>query len=337
MCAEVYLAKAEWLNSQTPRRAAQALQVCEEGIRRYASYERINELRNLKKRITQPNLSVTTKSVAYPGDSLALNVHYRNQKGFTLNLYRTDLKENILPDGGVDRKFLQQHARRVQSRHFDLALLPQKDVLPEDLPYIGLDTVFHLPMPDDYGLYVLQVVPDDKRGQSDHHLVALSRLMALTLTLPDNRLEVLTLDAKTGHPVPDVELSFYSSYYNIQADKKVSEATTGADGRALLTWDKKMNSFMARKGGDAFLPAQRMSYGVVRPIVEKTEEHLSLLTDRSLYRPGQTIYVKGIAYEQDDEAARVLEGRTYTISLLCQPQGSFQTRGTYQRLRFLLC
>lgn len=316
VCAEVYLAKAEWLNSQTPRRAAQALQVCEEGIRRYASYERINELRNLKKRITQPNLSVTTKSVAYPGDSLALNVFYCNQKGFTLNLYRTDLKENILPDGGVDRKFLQQHARRVQSRHFDLALLPQKDVLPEDLPYIGLDTVFHLPMPDDYGLYVLQVVPDDKRGQSDHHLVALSRLMALTLTLPDNRLEVLTLDAKTGHPVPDVELSFYSSYYNIQADKKVTETATGADGRALLTWDKKMNSFMARKGGDAFLPAQRMSYGVVRPIVEKTEEHLSLLTDRSLYRPEQTIYVKGIAYEQDDEAARVLEGRTYTISLL---------------------
>ncbi|HIZ02621.1 MAG TPA: alpha-2-macroglobulin [Candidatus Bacteroides merdipullorum] len=316
VCAEVYLAKAEWLNSQSPRRAAQALQVCEEGIRRYASYKRINELHNLKKRITQPNLSVSTKSVAYPGDSLAVTVFYCNQKGFTLNLYRTDLRENLLASVGIDRKFLQQHARRVQSRHFDLALLPQKDVLPEDLPYVGLDTVFSLPMPDDYGLYVLQVVPDDKRGQSDYHFVALSRLMALRLALPDNRLEVLTLDAKTGHPVPDVELDFYSSYYNIEADKKVSEATTGADGRAILTWDKKMNSFRVRKGGDVFLPVQPVTYGVARSTAKKAEEHLSLLTDRSLYRPGQTIYVKGIAYEQDDEAARVLEGRTYTISLL---------------------
>ena len=36
----------------------------------------------------------------------------------------------------------------------------------------------------------------------------------------------------------------------------------------------------------------------------RPEEHITLLTDRALYRPGQTVYVKGIAYEQEADKAR---------------------------------
>ena len=315
-CAEVYLAKAEWLNSKSPSRRAQALQVCEEGIKRYASYKRVNELRNLKARITQPSLTVRSKAVSYPGDSLALNVSYRNLKGFTVNLYRTDLKNGILPDGGIGQKFLRQHARRVQTCHFDLALLPQADILPEDLPYAGLDTVCRLPMPQDYGVYVLQVVPDGKAGQSDLHTVAVSRLLPLRLSLPGNKVEMLTLDSKTGHPVPGVTLSFYSSSDFVPSNK-VAEVVTDTEGHVSLAWDKKMNGgYLVGKGDDVFLPAQRLSYSVYQRDMAEEAEKLSLLTDRSLYRPGQTVYVKGIAYEQGKGSARVLEGKTYTLSLL---------------------
>ena len=316
-CIEVYLAKAEWLNSKSPSRITQALQVCEEGIKRYASNKRVNALRNLQKRITQSSLSVRTKSVSYPGDSLALNVNYRNLKGFTVNLYRTDLKSGVLPDGGISQKFLRQHARRIRSDHFDLSLLPRENVLPEDLPYASLDTVFRMPMPQDYGLYVVQVVPDGKAGLSDLHTVAVSRLLTLRLSLPGNKVEMLTLDSKTGHPAPGVTLSFYSSYYDLTPSNKVLEVVTDAEGRASLDTAGPMGrSYLVHKEGDAFLPVQRFSYGVSQQRAANPEEKLSLLTDRALYRPGQTVYVKGIAYEQDQENARVLEGKTYTLSLL---------------------
>lgn len=43
---------------------------------------------------------------------------------------------------------------------------------------------------------------------------------------------------------------------------------------------------------------------------------MTLLTDRSLYRPGQTVYVKGIAYMQKSDTANVLPNKDYTVVLL---------------------
>ena len=164
VCAEVYLAKAEYLyRGSRQQQPAHALEVCEEALRRYAKYERINELRNLKESILQSRLTVRTQAVAYPGDSLALNVSFRNLAGFTLNLY------------------LRQHARWVASRHFDLTLNPQAGIAMEDLPYTQADTLFRFAMPDDLGVYVVEVVPDGKRGETDRHEVAVSRLMPLVL------------------------------------------------------------------------------------------------------------------------------------------------------------
>ena len=317
VCADVYLAKAHWLYTGHPRRVAQALQVCEEGIRRYASYKRTNALRNLREDILQPYLSVSSGQIAYPGDSLDLRVDYRNLKGFTLHLYKTDLTSFDLPIEGFNQKFLQKHARRVASHHYDLQVLPLEGVPAEDWQYSQNDTAFRLPVPDELSLYVVQVVPDDKRTEGrDRTYIVSSRLMVLTLSLPDNRMEVLALDRKTGHPVPGVTVAFYAASYNLSQDQKVTEVITDADGRAVLTWNKKILSYVARKDADVFLAPQRVYNNSYGRSVEESSECLSLLTDRSLYRPGQTIYVKGIAYEKGKESARVLEGRTYTVSLL---------------------
>ena len=43
---------------------------------------------------------------------------------------------------------------------------------------------------------------------------------------------------------------------------------------------------------------------------------MTLLTDRSLYRPGQTVYVKGIAYSQKSDTADVLPNKEYMVTLL---------------------
>ncbi len=298
VCAEVYLAKAEYLYRSQHRHPARALALCEEALQRYPKYERINEVRNLKESILQPRLTVRTQAVAYPGDSLALNVSFRNLAGFTLNLY------------------LRQHARRVASRHFDLTLNPQAGIATEDLPYTQADTLFRFPMPGDLGVYVVEVVPDGKRGETDRHEVAVSRLMPLVLSLPGGRMEVLSLDSKTGHPVPGATFRFYSTYGTPEPGKLVSEVTTGADGRATLAWDKRIRTYVVSKGEDAYLDSRNISYADYSRGNAASQENLTLLTDRSLYRPGQTVYVKGIAYEQDEDAARVLEGKTYTLSLL---------------------
>ena len=47
----------------------------------------------------------------------------------------------------------------------------------------------------------------------------------------------------------------------------------------------------------------------------KRKEVLQLFTDRSIYRPGQTVYVSGLAYEMEKDSTRVLADKKYTVSL----------------------
>ena len=42
---------------------------------------------------------------------------------------------------------------------------------------------------------------------------------------------------------------------------------------------------------------------------------MQLFTDRSIYRPGQTVYVSGLAYEMEKDSTRVLADKKYTVSL----------------------
>ncbi len=98
----------------------EALQTCDEGVKRYSAYKRVNELRNIRESILQPHLDINTQGSIYPGDSLELNVSYRNLKGFTLNLYRTNLSEVPSIDTGISRAFYQKHARIMFATHFEL-------------------------------------------------------------------------------------------------------------------------------------------------------------------------------------------------------------------------
>lgn len=74
----------------------------------------------------------------------------------------------------------------------------------------------------------------------------------------------------------------------------------------------------AAKGIDTDMPFQSIyggSYGYYGD-ENKVSEGMTLLTDRSLYRPGQIVYVKGIAYVQKSDTANVLPNKDYTVVLM---------------------
>lgn len=317
VCAEVYIKKASWLRTGAEGRSiAQALKVCDEGLKRYPSYKRINELRNIREQILQPELVITTRESGYPGDSVNMNVHFSNLSGFTLNLYATTLNEVPYMDHGINKDTYKKYARKLSSTHFDLQPLPGKGKLPEDVPYVSTDTVFKLMIPQETGVYILQIVPDAGTTRTEDKFLVSTRFKVLTLNLGDGRMEVTTLDASGGQPIADAKVSFYSTY-NEQDRKLLTELTTDAGGKAVLPWQNGLRSYVATKGKDTAMMPQ--SVYMNRPNNNDKEvdwKTIALLTDRSLYRPGQTVYVKGIAYKQNSDSAHVLEGADYEVVLL---------------------
>ena len=316
VCAEVYISKVTYLRNPAVNRLAEALRLCDEGLKRYPAYKRIDELKNIREGIVQPQLTVNTKRSVYPGDSLDLNIQYRNLNGVTLNLYRTDLPEVPYMDAGINKAFCQKHGRKLSTVHFALQPLPKEGVAAEDAPYQYSNSTFKLSVPDETGVYILQVVPDAETARSVEHFLVSTRFRVLALALPDNKLEVVTLDDRSGQPVPDAKVSFYSTY-DEKDRKELLSATTGNNGKALVEWNRNIRSYVARKGEDGAMLPQSIYWGRYNERAEsRPEEHVTLLTDRALYRPGQTVYVKGVAYEQAADTAHVLAGKSYQIRLL---------------------
>lgn len=242
VCAEVYIHKANHLRRLEPKRAAEALKVCEEGLKRYPAYKRINELKNIREQILQPELILTMNESGYPGDSVNMRLHYRNIEGFTLNLYTTTLSEVPWMDHGINKDTYRKYARKFSSTHFGLKPLPGKDKLPEDVPYLASDTVFKFMIPRETGVYILQIVPDTETARTDDKFLVSTRFKVLTLDLGDNRMEVATLDAHSGQPIAGAKVSFYSSYGE-KNRKVMAEVLTECRGESCITlaeWNPKL-------------------------------------------------------------------------------------------------
>ena len=135
----------------------------------------------------------------------------------------------------------------------------------------------------------------------------------LTCRLPDKQYQVVTLDGQTGYPIPHAKVTMYSN-----DEKVLQEFTTNEEGKVVFPWKSEYRYLKASKGTDTAMPKQGIyagSYGYYGD-EDKVTENMTLLTDRSLYRPGQTVYVKGIAYSQQSDTANVLPNKEYTVTLL---------------------
>lgn len=317
LCAEVYLKKARWIYSDSyDPHPAEALRLCEEAIKRYADYPRINALKELRERILQPLLQMNTPDEGYPGDSVDMTVSHRLLKGFTLRIYSTDYAQCPDLEDGITQSVLRQHARLLGTTHYDLR--PEDDGIHsmEDKAYLTSRTTLRMRMPEALGVFIVQVVPDGYNNLSQSHFLTTTRFKALMLDLGNGQVELTTLDARSGHPIGGATVSIYGSSYRSQSTEPLKKVTTDAKGKAVVSWTKKMSRYTVRKDDDRAMNIRRVSGATYVASTSTWERRLTLLTDRSIYRPGQTIYVKGVAYEQLEQEVRVRTEANYELVLL---------------------
>ncbi|MDD3037104.1 alpha-2-macroglobulin family protein [Bacteroides sp.] len=280
VCAEVYRAKVYYILWR--EQWVTALQLCDEAIRLYPDYYRINILKNIRKNILCTSLSVDISSTAYPGEKIDLKANHKNLDGFTIQLYQS---KNLISE---------QHYSLTRSEEYQLQ-----------------DTVFTYNAPEKLGAYMMRVVPDNPTEKVIEKEFAVTRIKVLTCPLPQNHLAIFTLDAQTGYPIPNTRVTFYEGENGLQRF-----LDTGEDGKAdILRFN--YNYLVATKGDDtAMLKQFNNGGGVGRFDDNRVLERVILLTDKALYRPGQTVYVKGIAYKMEKDSTYVIPDEEYTLSLM---------------------
>lgn len=306
VCVEAYLQKATSLKNAG--KYTETIALLDHVSKRYEHYDRINALKDLRNQIVRPVLSVELPRIAYPGERMKIKVNHKSLKGFTLRFYPISLDaDDKKLNEYREKNFLKQYAKTPFGREY--SLLPPAD-------YHEKDTTFYLEAPEK-GIYVTEVVTDPKNESSERRLLYVSSLKALVRKQAGNReTDIVVVDRKSGKPIPGATLSVYAN----QKGKFIlsQTLTTDTKGECACSFQGTNGNYQiyAKQGNDKFLPELYVYNYFNKFTSDKTSESVKLLTDRGLYRPGQTVYVKGIAYWQEGDSTRVIPSRTYDLALL---------------------
>lgn len=297
LCGEVYCQLAERYDRMQDYTAK--LHAAQTGLEKYPQSPSANDLKEQVAEVLTPRLMVEIP-FAYPAREVDLKVKYRNLTGLTVELYRMNLPvtSNIL-EREITASTVSRYGKLVGTRHYQLAATPD---------YMETDTLLRYKFPTE-GIYILKSIPDAHRKYTAYGKAYVSSLQAISLGLPGGKQEINIIDRLTGHPVAGTEVAYYRVSQG-EGYRLVKAYPADSKGTVTLTPPDERNwlGINVRKPGADYMEISYASFSVGEynaPASRKWEKHVSLFTDRALYRPGQVVHVSGIAYEQSGDSIRV--------------------------------
>lgn len=309
--AEILIAKLDlvsgsmfrYVSTQWDSIKAEEVKLCEEGIKRYSGYPRTAILKNRLAQLEQPTLSASTNNTVYPGQQLGIKLEYKNVQKVIVQIYRSS-KTPLQAAAHTSAKKSSGSTLRqlVNEKTFSL-LLPNT--------YSQQDTTLHISM-DQPGLYECVVTVPGQQLKTIN-TVSVTRLAAIYRNLSGNKQEVMVTDYLSGKPVDGAIVTYYGGQR--RSLQELGTVKTDREGLATLPANSQVLAFQASRPGDtnAMLTNIYPMGSGHKP--EKNPVEVSIFTDRGLYRPGQTIFFKGLAYVKDSNDPHAVAGQTFTVTL----------------------
>ncbi len=283
---------------------AKAYQICKDGIRKYPNYKRIGLLKNLESSLTQSHVNVVTDNTVYPGKSLQVKINYRNANKLTVRIYKMNVPSTVYENVWNTSGKYKESGTLVDTKIFSLK---------NELPYLTSDTILELPMKV-LGGYEYVIFADNKQDQIANGYFSVSRLASVARSY-DNKYEFLIVDRISGKPIENANVNLYKKVKN--KNQLQTSITTGKGGLAIASYEERsrMEYYSVVSGEDTGLLFSAIPWGSRYHINDDKVTRLNLFTDRSIYRPGQSVYFKGIAYSLQKDSSEVAVNQKYVLSL----------------------
>ncbi|MDP4272319.1 MAG: MG2 domain-containing protein, partial [Bacteroidota bacterium] len=146
-----------------------------------------------------------------------------------------------------------------------------------------------------------------------------SNLAYFARTIKKDVIDLYAVDRSSGHPQKGVMVRLYKEdgYGSNAHYSQLDSCTTDEKGYCSFNTSNSYGIFVnLQKENDTFFPLNAISTHLRAEYREEnSNSRMALFTDRAIYRPGQTVYFKGIAWQAGKDSSGVIPGREYTISL----------------------
>lgn len=290
-------------DSKLPQRI---MDCCQEGIKAYPNYVKINLLKSLVDEMQTAFVQISIENEKpHTSDKISLKLHYANLSELKCSLYRLD----VTPIAYFRERV--RDAKKSKVADFSFPLKKSNYVIPED-------TVVEIPALD-FGIYRI-VYNGDRSLEFEVSNLYYLRTTALSDPLCSN---YIVVDAKSGAPKSGVKLTAWKikNYYSYE-EQPLSQTTTNEKGFAQIGLDARgkrsqINTYV-EEGRDRFLtPDDYGTYQYEREsnVSDNSGNYVAIFTDRSIYRPSQTVHYKVIYYHLQREGSAVLPNTNVKITL----------------------
>ncbi len=264
-------------------------------LSRWGGWSRMNELRNAQKRLTEPMFRVQDMpQVLRPGQKAWVHLNVRNLQNLKVSISRL----NITADNEYDvqneatYKMLLKKTTKLHQKDFSRNYYgrPDYEEVKDSIEIGG-----NLPL----GAYLLEVTSDNTGIAPQRLLFYVSNLAVMIQQLPDDRHRYVVVNATDGQPVAGAKIELYDQWYGFKTkkDKRTVHARLTTDENGEAYFKNVDGNILISTSNDKFTPAKGIYLSRTRYYEKKDNETKhQLFTDRSIYRPGQTIHASAISY-----------------------------------------
>jgi len=215
----------------------------------------------------------------------------RNIQQLTMRVYRTKLTGDteLNPDDSKDYSIIRKGLTELKdyARTLNFQAHAADESFEDSLILKGLSA----------GIYLIEFSSPQTSSPS-RTLCFVSGLRVMTQPMPNETMRYVVVDARTGQPVPRAVLRM-SYYTGRETPGKLEKHTCNEAGELLFKVNNRRPiSVYASTAADNYCPSIN-NYGRYTYYERQyNQERINLFTDRSLYRPGQTVYVTAIAWKE---------------------------------------
>jgi hypothetical protein len=279
-----------------------AKETCDKTIGNFLNSDGAQNCAILLKQITEPSLTFIVNYANVPDQPFLGSLTFKNIKSVYFRIIK------INPDEDRNLRQLQTGVDLI-TKYMTYAPVKEWTLkLPDEGDFQAHSTQIRIPgLPKGY--YVI-LASDNPDFSIDNKSVAYASCWMTSISYisrnsqPDSKMEVFVLDRDKGAPLKGVKAQAFVREYDYQSrsytNKPVDSYFSDENGNFSITGQVNVSkSFYLQfsQGEDIFFTENYFYLYPPHP-EEKSRVTTYFFTDRSIYRPGQTIYFKGIVLEK---------------------------------------
>ncbi len=304
-------------NAEIPQHKKLAHAMCKKGIETFPDYPRIGLLHNILAQIEQQSLFIESAADAAPSGKFKLNIRSTNIPAITLEIYRLSTSSEDFARHDLNKEIDSS------KDPFDKTLIETLTFnLPLNADYEAVDSTFNL-QTGEYGIYEYIAYPTGMREKDKmtKSYYTVTDLTFIKRAVSEGKNAYYVLNRITGKQVKQVEITSYKYKWTDNQYVMTPTATGKTNSKGYVELPRLKSSgneiIVLKKKDDRYFSTMSHSpyFSKFKP-TETTQQRVNIFTDRAIYRPGQTIYFKAIAYEMDSKKQEVTANKNIRFELI---------------------